>query len=72
MKILQQVGLLAAGAQPWHVDICSGNGKYFVFSATLAVYIHEVFTLFGYKCIDTLQYENLTLVFALVVKGIVK
>ncbi|EDV25063.1 uncharacterized protein TRIADDRAFT_25870 [Trichoplax adhaerens] len=38
----RQVGLLAAGCQPWNRDVCSASGNRFAYCATLAIYIYEL------------------------------
>ncbi|CAL4077100.1 unnamed protein product, partial [Meganyctiphanes norvegica] len=40
--MLQQVALLAAGAQPWHRDICTAHNRRLAYAATLAIYVYEV------------------------------
>lgn len=42
MSHVKQVGLLAAGCQPWNKDICAASGDRFAYCATLAVYIYQV------------------------------
>lgn len=44
MSLMRQVSLLAAGCQPWNLDVCaaSNNGDRFAYCATLAVYVYEV------------------------------
>ena len=44
MSLMRQVSLLAAGCQPWNLDVCaaSSNGDRFAYCATLAVYVYEV------------------------------
>lgn len=46
MSLMRQVGLLAAGCQPWNLDVCSASstGERFAYCATLAVYVYEVNT----------------------------
>ncbi|XP_047481224.1 WD repeat-containing protein 17-like [Penaeus chinensis] len=39
--MLQQLALLAAGAQPWHHNICTAHGRRFAYAATLAIYVYE-------------------------------
>lgn len=41
---MRQVSLLAAGCQPWNLDVCaaSSNGDRFAYCATLAVYVYEL------------------------------
>lgn len=46
VKMLKQVGLLTAGAQPWNSNICDAHGNWFAYCATLAIYIHEVSSIF--------------------------
>ncbi|XP_048589465.1 WD repeat-containing protein 17 isoform X2 [Nematostella vectensis] len=43
MSVMRQVGLLAAGCQPWNLDVCSAssNGERFAYCATLAIYVYE-------------------------------
>ncbi|EDL35647.1 WD repeat domain 17, isoform CRA_c [Mus musculus] len=38
----EQVGLLAAGCQPWNKDVCAANGDRFAYCATLAIYIYQL------------------------------
>ena len=40
--MLQQLSLLAAGAQPWHHNICTAHSNRFAYAATLAIYVYEV------------------------------
>lgn len=40
--MLQQLSLLAAGAQPWHHNICTAHSRRFAYAATLAIYVYEV------------------------------
>lgn len=40
--MIQQTGLLAAGCQPWHINVVAFSGQRFAYAATLAVYIYEV------------------------------
>nr|XP_053636053.1 WD repeat-containing protein 17-like isoform X1 [Cherax quadricarinatus] len=42
--MLQQLSLLAAGAQPWHHNICTAHSRRFAYAATLAIYVYEVET----------------------------
>ncbi|KAL5011846.1 hypothetical protein ScPMuIL_010397 [Solemya velum] len=42
VRMVSQVGLLAAGCQPWHMDVCAASGDRFAYSATLAIYIYEL------------------------------
>ena len=42
MSQVRQVGLLAAGCQPWNKDVCVANGDRFAYCATLAIYIYQV------------------------------
>lgn len=47
---MKQVGLLAAGCQPWNKDVCAASGDRFAYCATLAIYIYQVnYT----QCTDT-------------------
>lgn len=39
---MKQVGLLAAGCQPWNKDVCAASGDRFAYCATLAIYIYQV------------------------------
>ncbi|XP_074650106.1 WD repeat-containing protein 17-like [Tubulanus polymorphus] len=41
MSKVKQVGLLAAGCQPWNGDVCAASGDRFAYCATLAVYIYQ-------------------------------
>ncbi|ERE89596.1 WD repeat-containing protein 17-like isoform 2 [Cricetulus griseus] len=42
MTQVRQVGLLAAGCQPWNKDVCAANGDRFAYCATLAIYIYQL------------------------------
>ncbi|XP_048159854.1 WD repeat-containing protein 17 isoform X2 [Corvus hawaiiensis] len=42
MSHVKQVGLLAAGCQPWNKDICAASGDRFAYCATLAVYVYQL------------------------------
>lgn len=42
MAQVKQVGLLAAGCQPWNKDVCAASGDRFAYCATLAIYIYQV------------------------------
>lgn len=42
MTSMKQIGLLAAGCQPWNRDVCAANGNRFAYCATLAIYIYQV------------------------------
>ena len=42
MSQVKQVGLLAAGCQPWNKDVCAASGDRFAYCATLAIYIYQV------------------------------
>lgn len=42
MAKVKQVGLLAAGCQPWNKDVCAASGDRFAYCATLAIYIYQV------------------------------
>ncbi|KAJ7409716.1 hypothetical protein WISP_112903 [Willisornis vidua] len=42
MSQVKQVGLLAAGCQPWNKDICAASGDRFAYCATLAIYIYQL------------------------------
>lgn len=44
MSSARQIGLIAAGSQPWNVDICaaSASGDRFAYCATLAVYVYQM------------------------------
>ena len=42
MATMKQVGLLAAGCQPWNHEVCAANGDRFAYCATLAIYIYQV------------------------------
>lgn len=50
MAKVQQVGLLAAGCQPWNKDVCAASGDRFAYCATLAIYIYQV----NHTCVFTL------------------
>lgn len=42
MSHVRQVGLLAAGCQPWNKDVCAASGDRFAYCATLAIYVYQV------------------------------
>ncbi|KAM7111640.1 WD repeat-containing protein 17 isoform 2-T2 [Molossus nigricans] len=42
MSRVRQVGLLAAGCQPWNKDVCAASGDRFAYCATLAVYVYQL------------------------------
>ena len=42
MSTVKQVGLLAAGCQPWNIDVCAASSDRFAYCATLAIYIYQV------------------------------
>ncbi|XP_020931538.1 WD repeat-containing protein 17 isoform X5 [Sus scrofa] len=42
MSQVRQVGLLAAGCQPWNKDVCAANGDRFAYCATLAIYVYQL------------------------------
>lgn len=42
MSRVRQVGLLAAGCQPWNKDVCAASGDRFAYCATLAIYVYQV------------------------------
>ncbi|XP_058497432.1 WD repeat-containing protein 17 isoform X3 [Solea solea] len=42
MSKVKQVGLLAAGCQPWNKDVCAASGDRFAYCATLAIYIYQL------------------------------
>ncbi|XP_059902752.1 WD repeat-containing protein 17 isoform X2 [Gadus macrocephalus] len=42
MSQVKQVGLLAAGCQPWNKDVCAASGDRFAYCATLAIYIYQL------------------------------
>uniref|UniRef100_A0A8C9HES9 WD repeat domain 17 n=1 Tax=Piliocolobus tephrosceles TaxID=591936 RepID=A0A8C9HES9_9PRIM len=42
MSQVRQVGLLAAGCQPWNKDVCAAGGDRFAYCATLAIYIYQL------------------------------
>lgn len=44
MAKVKQVGLLAAGCQPWNKDVCAASGDRFAYCATLAIYIYQVYS----------------------------
>lgn len=44
MSRVRQVGLLAAGCQPWNKDVCAASGDRFAYCATLAIYVYQVGT----------------------------
>lgn len=53
MAKVKQVGLLAAGCQPWNKDVCAASGDRFAYCATLAIYIYQVNYVYvcGYLCL---------------------
>ncbi|XP_014403244.1 PREDICTED: WD repeat-containing protein 17 [Myotis brandtii] len=42
MSRVRQVGLLAAGCQPWNKDVCAASGDRFAYCATLAIYVYQL------------------------------
>lgn len=46
MSQVKQVGLLAAGCQPWNKDVCAASGDRFAYCATLAIYVYQVRFIF--------------------------
>uniref|UniRef100_A0A3Q2HD06 WD repeat domain 17 n=1 Tax=Equus caballus TaxID=9796 RepID=A0A3Q2HD06_HORSE len=42
MSQVRQVGLLAAGCQPWNRDVCAASGDRFAYCATLAIYVYKL------------------------------
>uniref|UniRef100_G3PVZ1 WD repeat domain 17 n=1 Tax=Gasterosteus aculeatus TaxID=69293 RepID=G3PVZ1_GASAC len=42
MAKVRQVGLLAAGCQPWNKDVCAASGDRFAYCATLAIYVYQL------------------------------
>uniref|UniRef100_A0A3P9N8S1 WD repeat domain 17 n=1 Tax=Poecilia reticulata TaxID=8081 RepID=A0A3P9N8S1_POERE len=42
MAKVKQVGLLAAGCQPWNKDVCAASGDRFAYCATLAIYVYQL------------------------------
>ncbi|XP_052537528.1 WD repeat-containing protein 17 isoform X1 [Tympanuchus pallidicinctus] len=42
MSHVRQVGLLAAGCQPWNKDVCAASGDRFAYCATLAIYVYQL------------------------------
>jgi len=42
MSFAKQIGLVAAGCQPWNLDVCAACGDRFAYCATLAIYIYQV------------------------------
>jgi len=42
MSLAKQIGLVAAGCQPWNLDVCAACGDRFAYCATLAIYIYQV------------------------------
>lgn len=42
MSLVKQIGLVAAGCQPWHSDVIAASGNRFAYCATLAIYIYQV------------------------------
>ncbi|OWK00266.1 hypothetical protein Celaphus_00019228, partial [Cervus elaphus hippelaphus] len=42
MSQVRQVGLLAAGCQPWNRDVCAASGDRFAYCATLAIYVYQL------------------------------
>lgn len=41
--MVKQVGLLTAGCQPWNSDVVSASGDRFIYCATLAIYVYQVY-----------------------------
>uniref|UniRef100_A0A3B5BCH7 WD repeat domain 17 n=1 Tax=Stegastes partitus TaxID=144197 RepID=A0A3B5BCH7_9TELE len=68
MAKVKQVGLLAAGCQPWNKDVCAASGDRFAYCATLAIYIYQVngceckaenpFTRYQYYCVHKGRFIN--------------
>ncbi|XP_064418269.1 WD repeat-containing protein 17 isoform X3 [Latimeria chalumnae] len=42
MSQVKQIGLLAAGCQPWNKDVCVASGDRFAYCATLAIYVYQL------------------------------
>jgi len=42
MSLAKQIGLVAAGCQPWNLDVCAACEDRFAYCATLAIYIYQV------------------------------
>jgi len=42
MSLAKQIGLVAAGCQPWNLDVCDACGDRFAYCATLAIYVYQV------------------------------
>ncbi|CDQ84443.1 unnamed protein product [Oncorhynchus mykiss] len=42
MSQVKQVGLLAAGCQPWNKDVCAASEDRFAYCATLAIYVYQL------------------------------
>lgn len=59
--MVKQVGLVAAGCQPWNNDVCAASEDLFAYCATLAVYIYQVIIYLSYfVCfLDSLHYDFL-------------
>nr|XP_026693266.1 LOW QUALITY PROTEIN: WD repeat-containing protein 17 [Ciona intestinalis] len=46
-KTIRQTGLVAAGCQPWNLNMVTGRGPSFAYCSTLAVYIYEYDEAYG-------------------------
>ncbi|WAQ98157.1 WDR17-like protein [Mya arenaria] len=40
--MVKQVGLLAAGCQPWNGEVCAASSDRFAYCATLAIYVYQL------------------------------
>uniref|UniRef100_H2Z7K9 Gem-associated protein 5 TPR domain-containing protein n=1 Tax=Ciona savignyi TaxID=51511 RepID=H2Z7K9_CIOSA len=46
-KTIRQTGLVAAGCQPWNLNMVTGHGPSFAYCSTMAVYIYEYDETYG-------------------------
>ncbi|XP_077574603.1 WD repeat-containing protein 17 isoform X1 [Stigmatopora nigra] len=63
MAKVKQVGLLAAGCQPWNNDVCAASGDRFAYCATLAIYIYQLdqqYNEFKLRCIMSEHKKTIT------------
>jgi len=58
MSLAKQIGLVAAGCQPWHLDVCAACGDRFAYCATLAIYIFQVGIFVGIKMRYLCRYQS--------------
>ncbi|CAN8032758.1 unnamed protein product [Ixodes persulcatus] len=56
--MMRQTALLAAGCQPWHINVVSFSGQRFAYAATLAVYIYEMDSFSGEFRLHSIMAEH--------------